>query len=435
MILEPSVLPLNEGQQAAADGFFQFLLGNDKELIISGPGGVGKTFLMGRLIDQIIPHYQTTCQLMDIPVAYDEVVMTATTNKAAEVLSASTGRPAQTVHSLMNLTVTDNYKTGESTVTKKKSWFVHRNKIIFIDESSMIDQQLLNHIREGTLNCKIVYVGDHCQLAPIKEPISPVYKGNMPFYELTEPMRNSGQPALMNICNQLRETVKTGVFNRIKVVPGVIDWLDDDQMEREIHSHFLDADIEARILAYTNARVVAYNDHVRELRHLTQPYTVGERLINNSAIQMKDGMMSVEEEVEIISLQDNIEDMEIDDDIHLAVQRADLENKFGEVYAGMPLPVDKNHYTKLVQYFAKVKNWNRFFYLKNTFPDLRPRDAATTHKAQGSSYDTTFIDLGDLSTCRDPNVAARLLYVAFTRARNRVVMYGTLAEKFGGLTY
>lgn len=432
---EVQELKLNEGQQAAADGFFQFLLSPEKELIISGPGGVGKTFLMGQLIDQIIPHYQTTCELMGIPIAYNDVVMTATTNKAAEVLSASTGRPTQTIHSLMNLTIKDNYKTGESTLTKKKTWIVHQNKIIFIDESSMIDQNLLNMIREGTFNCKIVYVGDHCQLAPIKEPISPIYRANLPFYELTEPMRNSGQPALMSVCNQLRDVVKTGDFTPIKIVPGVIDWLNDDQMEAEIHNHFLGADIEARILTYTNARGVQYNDHIRELRQLTSPYTVGEKLISNTAVQMKDGLMSVEEEIEIVHLEDKYEDIQITDDIFLAVQHADLENKFGEVYAGMPLPVDKDHYAKLINYFSKNKNWDRYFFMKNQFPDLRPRDAATTHKAQGSTYDTAFIDLGDLSSCRDPNVAARLLYVAFTRARNRVVMYGTLADKFGGLTY
>ena len=78
--------PLNQEQQAAADGFFQFLFEDSKELIISGPGGVGKTFLMGYMIDTIMPRYAETCALMGIEAQYTEVVMTATTNKAAEVL-------------------------------------------------------------------------------------------------------------------------------------------------------------------------------------------------------------------------------------------------------------------------------------------------------------------------------------------------------------
>lgn len=424
--------PLNAGQQAAADGFFQFLLGTGKELIISGPGGVGKTFLMGRLIDEILPRYFEACSLMNIEPEYDEVVMTAMTNKAAEVLSLAIGKPASTVHSFFNLTVKDNYKTGASDLVKTRNWQVHSNKIIFVDEASMIDQPLLNLMREGSIKCKIIYVGDHCQLTPIKEPLSPIYRANLPFFELTEPMRNNKQPALMALCNQLRNTVETGEFKPIKLHPGVIDHLDGDQMVDEIADHFHN-DTCSRILAYTNQRVVDYNDHIRAMRQLTSTYTVGEILINNSAVQMKDGMMSVEEEVEIVSLSDELEDVEIEDDIHLSVRRADLKNKFGEVYAGMMLPEDKNHYTSLIKYFQKNKNWNRYFYLKNVFPDLRPRDAATVHKAQGSTYETTFIDLGNLSTCHNPNMAARLLYVAVTRARSRIVLYGDLASKYGGI--
>ena len=137
--------------------------------------------------------------------------------------------------------------------------------------------------------------------------------------------------------------------------------------------------------------------------------------------------------MEIIKLDPEIEEVQITSDIYLQVQRADLQNKFGDVYTRMPLPLDRDHYTKLVKYFGTNKVWDRYFHLKKTYPDLRPRDAATVHKAQGSTYDTVFVDLGDLSTCRDPNVAARLLYVAFTRARTRVVLYGNLVAKFGGI--
>lgn len=435
MIHLDTLRALNAGQQAAADGFFKFLFDtNQKELIISGPGGVGKTFTMGHMIDEIMPNYLDTCQLMGIKADYEEVVMTAMTNKAAEVLANATGRPSQTIHSLLNLKVTDDYKTGRSLLSKNNNWRVHQKKIIFIDESSMIDQPLLNLLREGTHDCKIVFVGDHCQLAPIMEPISPIYRADLPFYELTQPMRNSEQPALMALCDQLRHTVETGEFLPIQQVPGVIDILDGPEMGAELASHFTTV-TDSRILAYTNARVMDYNDHVRGLRNLTEPYTLGEKLINNNAIQIRDGIISVEEEITITNLHPTTQDIEIEPDVFLEVRFADLENKFGEVYASMMLPESKEHYTALVKYYQKTKNWNRYFHLKNVYPDLRPRDAATVHKAQGSTYDTAFIDLQNLSTCHNPNLAARLLYVAVTRARNRIVFYGDLAQKYGGLIY
>ena len=432
--MQDQPLSLNEGQQAAADGFFQFLFDKGNELIISGPGGVGKTFLMGFLIDEIMPRYQQTCRMMGITSEYNDVIMTATTNKAADVLAQATGRPAQTIHSFLNLKVTDDYTTGKSKLTKTRNWKIHENMIIFVDEASMIDYPLLEMIREGTHKCKIVFVGDHCQLAPVMEPISPIYRSNLPFYELTQPMRNSNQPALMEVCQQLRNTVETGKFHPIMIRPGVIDHLNGDQMEQEVFDYFAESS-NSRILAYTNQQVVAYNDHIREIRQLVSSYTLGERLINNNAIQFKSDMMSVEEEVQIVRLSDVTEMVEISPGVDLEIRRADLRNKFGSVYTDVPLPEDKNHFNALIKFYQKDKNWNRYFHLKNTYPDLRPRDAATVHKAQGSTYDTVFVDLSNLSTCHNPVVVARLLYVAFTRARSRVVLYGDLAEKYGGLTY
>ena len=42
---------------------------------------------LARLIDKIIPEYFQSCKLIGIPPLFDSVEMTATTNKAAEVLS------------------------------------------------------------------------------------------------------------------------------------------------------------------------------------------------------------------------------------------------------------------------------------------------------------------------------------------------------------
>lgn len=429
-------LPLNEGQQAAADGFFEFLMGNEKELIISGPGGVGKTFLMGHLIDSIMPRYFQACKIMGVEPEYDEVVMTATTNKAAEVLSDNTGRPAETIHSFLGLRVQDDYSTGRSKLIKTRSWTVHNKKIVFIDECSMIDNPLRNHILEGTHQSKVVYVGDHCQLAPVMEVLSPIYKAGLPFFNLTQPMRTDN-PALLAANQQLRETVETGVFKPIQIVPGVIDHLSGDEMQDLVDQMFKNVDVEGRLLAYTNKTVVSYNEYIRDLRGLPKDYGIGEVLINNSGIQLPKGMLRVEEELTIIALSDDTEDVLIDpvEKVYLTVVRATLRNKYLETYYNVPLPVDRKHHTDLVKYYWKMKDYTKYFHLKNSYPDLRPRDSSTVHKAQGSSHNITLIDLDDLSSCRNPDLAARLLYVGFTRARHRVVLYGTLADKYGGLKF
>jgi exodeoxyribonuclease V len=427
-------LPLNQGQQAAADGFFEFLFSDQSELIISGPGGVGKTFLMGYLIDQVMPRYHDSCKLLSMDPLYTNVQMTATTNKAASVLGKATGRPTKTIHSFLNLTVKDDYTTGASKLTKTARWTVHQRLILFVDEYSILGWQTRKFLKEGTAQCKIIYVGDHCQLAPVADMMSPNESDHLPFFELTEPMRTDNLH-LQAINEQLRETVKTGIFKPIHTVPGVIDLLDGPTMERELKAHFMDPSNQDRILAYTNNRVVQYNDHIRHWRGLPQTLTVGEHVINNSAIAIGGPgkpMMAVEDEFQVTKVNPNIKSIAIQPDVQMDVMYCTLVGVHA-TFENVPVPVNRDHFNSLMKFYANQKNWKMYFELKNNYPDLRPRDAATTHKAQGSTYDTVFLDLDDLSTCRDKSMAARLLYVAFTRARKRVVMYGTLVSKFGGV--
>ena len=425
---------LNQGQQEAADAFFQFLFSDEKEFGISGPGGYGKTHLMGHLIDDVMPRYFETCQLMGVKPEYDEVVMTATTNKAAEQLSQATKRSCDTIHSFLNLKVSDDFSTGKSNLVRTKQWRVHERKIVFVDECSMVDSPLYRNIHEALKDCKIVYVGDHCQLAPIMETLSPVYRQGIRFFVLTEPMRNVGQPALMALCQQLRNTVETGVFHPIQVVPGVIDLMDDDEVQLEIERQFKEQTMASKILAYTNKRVVAFNDHIRGLRQLPNHYTVGEKLISSTAAHLRGGMLNVEQEVEIMKLAENTQFVPIEDGVSLEIVPAVIQTSIGDIHSEVPLPVDREHFSALVRHYKREKKWERYFFLKNNYPDLRPHDASTVYKAQGSTYDTVFIDLGNISTCNNVNQVARMLYVAVSRPRNRIILYGDLAEKYGGLT-
>lgn len=429
-------ITLNAGQQAAADGFLSFLHTDDREMIISGPGGVGKSFTMAHLIDHVVPAYFDTCKLMGTKPVFDDVHVTATTNKATEVVSLATKRPADTIYSYLNLKVQDDYKTGKSIITKSRNWQVQSKKLIFIDEYSMVDRALLNSIDEGLTKSKIVYVGDHCQMAPVLEKSSPVDSRGIKLFELTEPVRNAEQPALIDVCNQLRHTVKTGIFQPIKLVPGVIDHVDDAGLESFLHTYFSSQSPDMRILAYTNKRVVQYNDHIRSIRNLPDEYQTGELLVNNSAVRVKSNyMLSVEEQVEIVSQQPNTYEYAVDDGVKLELRDTTITTRLGGMITGVGIPVNRNHFLDLIAYYKRQKNWKVYFDLRNNYPDLRQHDACTVYKAQGSTYNTVLIDIGNISTCNVPDQVARMLYVAFSRPTTRVVLYGNLASKYGGLIF
>ena len=427
---------LNQGQQQAADAFFDFLLDpTRKELCISGPAGVGKTFWMGHIIDTVLPQYQSTCALLGIAPLYNSVQLTATTNKAAEVLGTATGRPAQTIHSFMNLRVADDFSTGRTLLKKTKKWKVHTNIILFVDEAYTADSQLISFIREGTAFSKIVWVGDHCQLDPVMETCSPLLAQNIPLFELTEQMRTT-TPELQALNAQLRQSVETRVFRPIVAHPGIIDWVNShEELEQVLQKLCLDPERSVKVLAYTNQRVNAFNDYIRRIRGITPKYVAGEHLICNTAYTPPGTFLGVEEQVTIEKLDDHSTFIPIEPDVDMEVRFATLATSYGDRLHNVPLPMDKEHHTALVRHYARLKDWPTYFSLKQNYPDLRPRDAATVHKAQGSTYETVVVDCEDLSTCRNPALAARLLYVATSRAKCRVIFYGELAAKYGGITH
>lgn len=430
-------MSLNQGQQQAAEAFLQFLLDPDaSEYILSGPAGVGKTFWLDHVCTDLFFKYKEISKALGLDAPYTGIELTATTNKAAAELQRATGWPTSTIHSFLRLRIQENYRTGTVDLKRARDWMVHQHKIIIIDEAFTMDSVLRKHLKESTYKCKIVYVGDHAQLGPVKEKECPLLRlQNTPFFELTEPMRtNIGD--LQKLNQQLRNTVLGAPFMPIKVVPGIIDWISDDgQMIQEIKQAFSSNDINARVLAYTNDQVNAFNDFIRESRGHKDMYEVGDVLICNTAIQLGKQFISAEEEVEIIQLHPEEfvgvfgEHDEVP--VQMAVQRAKLYVHGEELWT--MLPTNRDHYAALVKHYGRVKDWTTYFSLKNTHPDLRPRDCLTIHKAQGSSYDTVYLDCENLSTCHQPAVVARLLYVAISRAKTRVVLYGNLAQKYGGI--
>ena len=68
------------------------------------------------------------------------LLLCATTNQAAERLTASTNRDVTTIHSLLGLVVKNNTVTGQTNLARpnNRTFSIIRDSIVFIDEASMI---------------------------------------------------------------------------------------------------------------------------------------------------------------------------------------------------------------------------------------------------------------------------------------------------------
>lgn len=428
---------LNQGQEEGAEKIFGFLM--DPEQIffnLTGPAGVGKTYLMRYIKDVIMKRYYELCRIMGIEAQFDTVDMTATTHKAAAVLAKAIGASTTTVHSYFGLTVFNDYKTGRTEIRRNpRKWQIQTRKIIFIDEASMIDGPLFNEIRTSIEGCKIIFVGDHCQLPPVGERISLIYQQNFPTAELTQQMRNDGQPALMNLCSTFRSVVEGDIdFPEIPLVPGVIDHLEGEELQAEIDSHFIDMGVNNRILSYTNQSVIENNSYIRELRKLPEIYQPGERVINVSPYiaNNKDPMIPAETEVTISRYNGVKKEM-----LEVGGNEPPIEFRWLDytLTSGLTarVPANLTHYKEIISFFKSRKNWKAVYYLQERFADLRPAECSTVHKAQGSTHDVVFVDLSNIGTNNNRNEVARMLYVAFSRPRQRLVLAGELPPKYGSV--
>lgn len=420
---------LNDDQRAAFADVLQFI--NDplrKVHRISGGAGTGKSFFISKVADDILKHKGPDCNL-------NTVAVTATTNKAAAVLKNTMQHRRSdigTIYSFMNLRVHSNFQTGEQKVIPTRNWIVHTRTLIIVDEASMVPRGLYDYIDKGTdSTCKLLFVGDKNQLDPVREGQSPVYA--LPHTEslLRVPVRNSGQQALMDLCEQAKQTVLTGVFTPIKEVPGVIDFIDGIQMQGLLEREYHTEDPAKRVLCYTNQKVIGYNSYIRELRGYVDNYEVGEVLTNNSSAELVDKTrLYTDQIVEVVNRgepyknQDWVPGHELD--------MIDLDVRDPETFAiySVTVCLDPDDRQEVLKYWKSLKKWDRFYKFRDNIPDLRSVASSTTHKAQGSTYDEVIVDLADIGKSTQKEQTARLQYVSLSRPKNRLYIRGKLPDRY-----
>lgn len=417
-------IKLTLDQENAASEFAMFMASPDTEFVISGPAGVGKTTLLKHLHD--MKDHVKVGQLLNRKVI-DRWAFTATTNKAAAVLSNALNEEATTIHSFLGLKVYNDYATGQSKISRGKNSEIKDGYLIVIDECSMIDKQLMRYIKECTINCKILYVGDHCQMAPVMEDLSPVFLNNRPAI-LREIVRSQHTPAITALANQLRETVETGIFKPIIGVPGVIDYLDKDQAEIELYDHFVANEADARILCYTNRMAIGLNDWVRQARNLPPTFDVGEVVVANTAVRYinNSNMTRIEEELRILAVSQPYDYPVQIKGKSYSMMCYDLTTNNGDLQVSL----EPEKLAELLKYTKSNAFWPENFMLKETFADLRARHACTVYKAQGSTYHTVFVHLTDIGSCTNAAQAARMMYVACSRPTHRICLLGKLPDRF-----
>ena len=159
-------------------------------LILTGGPGTGKTTTLNAIIALYKQHGI-------------KVALAAPTGRAAQRMSAVTGREAKTIHRLLEVEWDVN-----DTLTFKKN---ERNRLecdaLILDELSMVDAPLFESVmRALPLGCRLIMVGDSDQLpsvGPGNVLGDLIASGKVPVVQLTEIFRQSMQSLIVTNAHKI----------------------------------------------------------------------------------------------------------------------------------------------------------------------------------------------------------------------------------------
>lgn len=384
------MIELTAEQQQAHDTLLDFLFSDEKSIILQGFAGTGKSTII-KQVKQSYKQLKEFNELLTEQTDY-EWQYTAVTNKAKNNLFTITKEPVITLHKFLKIGITNN---------KPNQINQYSPTILVVDECSFIDNKLFEFLvlTQQANDIKIIYMGDKYQLPPIGETISQVFIQDYPTIQLTKPVRQSNAPFIAELCNNFIQAIDTGEIQSFKCDDKEVIWLERPQFKKAVLDEFKD-NTRSKFLALTNTKTQQYNKMCFEKYFNREEFHVGDKVTNNTYYFG----IPTDDELTITQIQ------------HFKTEYQ------GETITGKCYTFNETH----------IKMWiadKQYAFLPKRYQgDIRASYASTIHKAQGATYDKVFLDLHNLASLykRDTVATARALYVAFSRAKDQVILTGDL---------
>lgn len=404
---------LTAGQQAGYAALIKLVTDStETELVIDGFAGTGKTTLVNVFLDE----WPQICKLSGGTFKELPIYITATTNKAADALKGATGREVSTIHSFLGLRVVGTgYRESKLVATEKE---VPKEGLVFIDEASFIDEELLKEIKRRRNNCKIIFLGDPCQLKPVNADNTPVFDTGITTVNLTEIVRQSDTSPIQKLSRSLRDFVAGVSDMPLAGVDGIniIHLNQEDFEKRLIEDCIKGSGNSVRALAWTNQKANYYNELVAKSISGNGEIVQGDIAVVNKQVMVGKFKFATDSTVLVAGLSPWVTD-------NNGIVSRKVETNFGHVLTQAQNILDVG---PLIKKAYADDNFKQAYVLENMYADLRLMYASTVNKSQGSTYDTVYIDLSDIGKCKDKDQVRRMMYVSVSRARNKVVFTGDI---------
>lgn len=252
---------------------------NFQEITLSGAAGTGKSTMAS-----IIYRF---CRKIGI-----SLQLASPTNKAAKILGQMIGDAdaVLTIHSLLGLRPQIDIlelNMRDLQFRQESKSIIPYKGLLIVDECSMVNDPLYDELIKSCKGqrCKILFIGDPCQLRPVKgKSISKAFNCKNHF-QLIDVCRQAKDNPLIKILTFLRENIQYK-FKDIVSDQGSIYCYDSWKVFLKKNINLFKTTIEesncsfVKLLAYTNKRVEVFNSIIRILLFGNDPkeYCAGDIL-------------------------------------------------------------------------------------------------------------------------------------------------------------
>lgn len=469
-----STVGLTKDQRKAYDSLIEFINSpfnpNDIKRALSGPAGTGKTYLLKALIKN--------CGL-----SYSTIGCSAPTHKACRVMNESikiSGISVNTLQSDLGLKLNfdvDRFDINNPPFDPRGRIKIDGYKLYIVDEASMIPRGLCTFLENNckTFGCKLIYVGDSSQLSPVNEKYSSAFKG-IQLFTLNEIVRQEEDNPIRHLLDLLRHDIKNKSFEFINYISKNRTAFDINNVKgyhvcssmefnNIVYNNFNDEQITknvdfVKIVAYTNNCVSSWNKVVRNsiisdseksiltkndllISYITLIDKFGGTIIKNSEEYIVKDIVNYTHPiygikgfmVRFIAIHGG--------DISSPLFVVDHKDR-GSIMLYMQISENLIHKAKTARPISRASCWKEYYdfkescllltnILSNDGKILYSRDldygfSVTSHKSQGSTYDTVLVDVNDIVYDKyghpytDAEDINRRLYVACSRAKNKLYL-------------
>ena len=430
----PDVSMLNEEQKEIFDKITNIELRKFSQALLTGYSGTGKTFLVTKIIEEILFKNKGV-----------KIAITAPTNKAVRVLKnlssiceTHSRVEFNTLHSLLGLKRVITHEGKEEYKAEYGGGTIEEFDIVLVDEVSMLDNELYSQLLDSSEFNKIMllFIGDRGQIPPVNGGESKLFTENLEnSFNLSKIIRQAGDNPIIKIAQKIRtnEDIKEEtlvdennngvIFLKINTeMPLLEKYFKSENFNK--NPNFV------KVLAWTNKAVDYYNDKIRAMIYGEKcgVLNIGEKMVCNKPItdSKKRILLNNNDEFEVLSYEMKTETTGHKFSYYAVkvfcngkTQTIKMLAEKSEKDFQKELKVLKDKASKAAPMLRR-NAWVKYFNLLGKYADVKYNYALTVHKSQGSTFDNAIVINCDIKRVMDKKERNKLLYTAVTRAKNKL---------------